>query len=118
MGTLLNGLRSVLSVLCIGALFLLGSLRFRLFVLPRFWLQPARRFELISAFMKWMCRWIVRLLALGGARLRRFGTLPTHSPVVIVANHQGLHDIVQITTIAPCCAFAESLIWIPAPVLR
>ena len=100
MGTLLNGLRSVLSVLCIGALFLLGSLRLRLFVLPRYWLRPEQRFPLVSAYMKWICRWIVRLLALGGARLRRSGTLPTHSPVVIVANHQGLLDIVQITLMA------------------
>lgn len=100
MGTFLNGLRSVFSVLCIGALWLSGSPRLRLWVLPRYWLEPEQRFHLISAYMKWMCRWIVRFLALGGARVRRFGTLPTGSPVVIVANHQSLLDIVQITLMA------------------
>lgn len=100
MGTLLNGLRSVLALLCIGVLFMVGSLRLRLSVLPRYWLRPDERFHLISAYMKWMCRWIVKFLALGGARVRRFGTLPTGSPVVIVANHQALLDIVQITLMA------------------
>jgi len=100
MGTLLDGLRSVLSVLCIGVLFMLGSLRLRLYVLPRYWLNPEQRFHLISAYMKWICRWIVWLLALGGARVRRFGTLPTNPPVVLVANHQSLLDIVQITLMA------------------
>jgi 1-acyl-sn-glycerol-3-phosphate acyltransferase len=50
--------------------------------------------------MKWICRWIVWILAQGGARVRRFGTLPTSSPVIIVANHQSLLDIVQITLMA------------------
>jgi 1-acyl-sn-glycerol-3-phosphate acyltransferase len=96
----MKSLRSVFSLLCIGALFMLGSLRLRLWVLPRYWLRPEERFHLISLYMKWMCRWIVRFLALGGARVRRAGILPTGSPVVIVANHQGLLDIVQITLMA------------------
>lgn len=100
MGALWNGLRSVLALLCVGGLFMVGSLRLRLYVLPRYWLRPEERFHLISAYMKWMCRWILKFLALGGARVRRSGILPTASPVVIVANHQALLDIVQITLMA------------------
>ncbi|HSB62191.1 MAG TPA: lysophospholipid acyltransferase family protein, partial [Vicinamibacteria bacterium] len=50
--------------------------------------------------MKWMARWIFNFLALGGARVRRSGTLPTASPVVIVANHQALLDILQVALLA------------------
>jgi 1-acyl-sn-glycerol-3-phosphate acyltransferase len=100
MSQLLNGARSLVALLSVGVLFGLGSLRLRLWVLPRYWLRPERRFELVSTYMKWMCRWIFRLLSMGGARFRRVGTLPTGSPVVIVANHQALLDIVQITLMA------------------
>lgn len=95
-----KGLRSLAALLCVGGLFLLGSLRLRLWVLPRYWVHPERRFALVSVYMKWMSRWIIRLLSLGGARFRRSGTLPTHGPVAIVANHQGLLDICQITLMA------------------
>jgi len=94
------GLRSVLSLLCVALLFVVGSLVLRLGVLPAYWLRPHRRFHLVSRYMKWMSRWILRFLSLGGARFRRSGLLPTAEPVVVVANHQGLIDILQITLLA------------------
>jgi 1-acyl-sn-glycerol-3-phosphate acyltransferase len=95
--SVIRGLRSFLSVLAVGVLFVLGSLVLRLGVLPRYWLRPERRFVLVSAYMKWMARSILRLLTLGGARFLRSGHLPTTEPVVIVANHQSLIDILQVT---------------------
>ena len=100
MSKLLCGLRSVFSLLCVAALFMVGSLVLRLGVLPRYWLHPERRFQLVSVYMKWMARWIFNFLTLGGARFRRSGRVPTDSPVVIVANHQSLLDILQVTLLA------------------
>ncbi len=97
---LLRSLRSFLGVLAVGVLFMLGSVRLRLLVVPAAYFFPERRFELISTFMKWMCRNIFRLLTLGGARIRRTGRIPTESPVVVVANHQSLLDICQATLLA------------------
>jgi 1-acyl-sn-glycerol-3-phosphate acyltransferase len=51
-------------------------------------------------FMKWMSASIFGLLRLGGASVRRVGTLPTASPILVVANHQALLDICQITLMA------------------
>lgn len=93
----LRGMRSLLSVLLMGPLFMLGSLVLRLGVLPAVWLRPRLRFPLASLFMKGMSHGILGLLRLGGARIRRQGVIPTASPVLIVANHQGLVDINQIT---------------------
>lgn len=100
MSKLLNGTRSVFSLLCVAGLFMAGSLVLRLGVLPRYWLNRERRFHLVSAFMKWMARWILNFLALGGARVRRSGRIPTESPVLIVANHQSLLDILQVALLA------------------
>jgi 1-acyl-sn-glycerol-3-phosphate acyltransferase len=97
---LFRGLRSLLAVLAVGLLFVLGSLVLRLYVVPAAWLRPQRRPVLISRYMKWMARNIFRLLELGGARIRRSGRLPTESPVVIVANHQSLLDILQVTLLS------------------
>jgi 1-acyl-sn-glycerol-3-phosphate acyltransferase len=47
--------------------------------------------------MKLISRATLGLMRFGGARFRREGVLPTDSPVAIVANHQGLLDIMQIT---------------------
>jgi 1-acyl-sn-glycerol-3-phosphate acyltransferase len=98
--TILRGARSLVSVLLVGAFFVLGSIFLRLLVLPGTWLFPAQRFLLVSVYMKGMAAGIARLLTLGGARFRRFGTIPTASPVLIVANHQSLVDILQITLLA------------------
>ena len=92
----LRGLRSFLSVLLIGPLFMLGSVVLRLGMIPALWVRPQLRWVLVSLFMKGMSHGILGLLSLGGARFRRRGVIPTASPVVVIANHQGLVDITQI----------------------
>jgi 1-acyl-sn-glycerol-3-phosphate acyltransferase len=69
----------------------------RLAVIPCVFLFPGQRFRMVSLFMKAMSAGIWALLRLGGARARRVGRLPTAQPVLIVANHQSLTDILQIT---------------------
>jgi 1-acyl-sn-glycerol-3-phosphate acyltransferase len=98
--TLLRGARSLASVLLVGLLFLVMSPVLRLVIVPGGWLFPRHRFLLVSVFMKAMSAGIFGLLRLGGAHVRRFGTLPTASPILIVANHQALLDICQITLMA------------------
>jgi 1-acyl-sn-glycerol-3-phosphate acyltransferase len=98
--TFLRGARSLVCVLLIGLLFLLMSPVLRLVIVPGGWLFPRHRFLLVGAFMKWMSTGILGLLRLGGARARRIGTLPTASPILVVANHQSVLDICQITLMA------------------
>jgi 1-acyl-sn-glycerol-3-phosphate acyltransferase len=98
--SVLRGARSLLAVLLVGLLFLLMSLPLRLVVVPGAFLFPSQRFRLVSMFMKVISRGIWALLCLGGARVRRVGRIPTHEPVLVVANHQSLTDILQITLVA------------------
>jgi 1-acyl-sn-glycerol-3-phosphate acyltransferase len=100
MVSVIRGARSLVSVLLVGLLFLLDSPVLRLVVIPGTWLFPGQRFLLVSLFMKWMSAAIFALLRLGGAHVRREGTLHTASPVLVVANHQALLDICQITLMA------------------
>jgi 1-acyl-sn-glycerol-3-phosphate acyltransferase len=98
--TFLRGARSLVCVLLIGLLFLLMSPVLRLVIVPGGWLFPRHRLLLVGAFMKWMSTGILGLLRLGGAHARRIGTLPTASPILVVANHQSVLDICQITLMA------------------
>jgi 1-acyl-sn-glycerol-3-phosphate acyltransferase len=100
MTTFLRGARSLVSVLLVGVLFLVMSPVLRLVIVPGGWLFPRHRFLLVSVFMKAMSAGIFALLRLGGAHVRRVGTLPTASPILVVANHQALLDICQITLMA------------------
>jgi 1-acyl-sn-glycerol-3-phosphate acyltransferase len=87
-------------VLLVGLLFMLMSLPLRLVVIPGAFFFPSQRLRLVSLFMKTICHGIWALLRLGGARVRRVGRLPTRESVLVVANHQSLLDIVQITLLA------------------
>jgi len=98
--SVIRGARSILSVLLVGLFFLLMSPVLRLGVVPGAWLFPRHRQLLVSWFMKAMSAGILALLRLGGAHVRRAGTLPTASPILVVANHQALLDICQITLMA------------------
>jgi 1-acyl-sn-glycerol-3-phosphate acyltransferase len=92
--------RSLICVLLVGLFFLLMSPVLRLFVIPGVFFFPEQRFRLVSRFMRAMSAGILGLLRLGGAQARRVGTLPTATPVLVVANHQSLTDILQITLLA------------------
>jgi len=98
--SVLRGVRSLVSVLLVGLYFLLMSPVLRLLVIPGVYLFPRQRFRLVSLFMKAMSRGILALLSLGGARARRKGMLPTAEPILVVANHQSLTDILQVTLMA------------------
>jgi 1-acyl-sn-glycerol-3-phosphate acyltransferase len=98
--SVIRGTRSCLSVLLVLLLFLLMSPVLRLVVLPGAWLFPHRRFLLVTWFMKGMSAGILGLLRLGGAHVRRAGALPTVSPILVVANHQSVLDICQVTLLA------------------
>jgi 1-acyl-sn-glycerol-3-phosphate acyltransferase len=106
----LRGARSLVALVLVGFEFVLGSVVLRLVVIPGAWLFPRQRYRLVTAFMKVICHLFVGALRVAGARFRRIGTLPTEEPIVIVANHQSLLDIVQITLLARR--------WVPAFVAR
>jgi 1-acyl-sn-glycerol-3-phosphate acyltransferase len=91
----LRAVRSFVSMLLVGAYFTLGSIVLRLGVIPTTWLWPQHRYAITSPYFKAMARGIFALLTLGGARFRRRGVLPTATPIVVVANHQALTDILQ-----------------------
>ena len=98
--SVLRGGRSLLSVLLVGLYFLLMSPVLRLFVVPVVYFFPRQRFPQVSWFMKAMSAGILALLRVGGARARRVGTIPTAEPVLIIANHQSLTDILQLTLLS------------------
>ena len=98
--SVLRGARSLLSVLLIGLYFVLMTPVLRLVVIPGAYLFPGAHFRLVSWFMKAMSHGMWLCLRIGGAHVRRVGRLPTAEPVLIVANHQSLTDILQITLMA------------------
>ncbi len=98
--SLLRGVRSFASVVLVGLYFVLGSLVLRLLVVPGCWVLPRRRPLITSVYMKGMAAGIFALLTLGGARFRRVGRLPTAEPVLVIANHQSLLEILQIALVA------------------
>ena len=100
MPSALHAVRSFASMLLVGGYFALGSIVLRLGVIPASWLWPGLRYPLTSRYFKIMAGGILALLTLGGARFRRRGTLPTATPVFIVANHQSLVDILQVALMA------------------
>jgi 1-acyl-sn-glycerol-3-phosphate acyltransferase len=100
MSSALHAVRSFTSMLLVGVYFALGSVVLRLVVIPASWLWPGLRYPLTSRYFKIMAAGILALLSLGGARFRRRGTLPTATPVFIVANHQSLVDILQVALMA------------------
>ena len=93
----LRGARSLFSVLLVGVAWVILTPFLRLVIIPGAWLFPARRLALVSFYMKLISRVTFGTLRIGGARFRREGAIPTDSPVAIVANHQAILDIMQIT---------------------
>lgn len=71
----------------------LGGTYQRLVVYPLVFLLPRRRSVLTSTYFRGMSHGILFCMRLGGARLRRSGTVSTVSPVLVIMNHQSLLDI-------------------------
>jgi 1-acyl-sn-glycerol-3-phosphate acyltransferase len=84
-------------VLLVGAGWVVLTPLLRLVIVPGTWLLPEHRLSLVSFYMKLISHVTFGLLRVGGARFRREGVLPTGSPVAVVANHQAILDIMQIT---------------------
>lgn len=96
----LRAVRSFTSMCFVGAYFMCGSVVLRLGVLPAVWLWPSLRFPVTSVYMRTMARGIFACLTLGGARFRRKGTLPTADPIHVIANHQALTDVLQVSILS------------------
>ncbi len=86
-------LRSGLAVLALLAWMGLGGLYQRLVVYPLVYLRPRWRTALTSRYFRGMSHGILFCMRLGGATLRRSGTVSTASPVLVLMNHQSLLDI-------------------------
>lgn len=95
-----QALRSLIVLLAVLVWLLLGGAFQRLFVWPAVHLLPARRFALVSAFMRGMSGGIFRLLQLGGARFTRRGVIPTSPPCLVLMNHQSLLDITTVVMLS------------------
>ena len=93
MPTVLARLRSALAAAGLMGWMALGGLYQRLFLCPVVHLWPRRRTAAMSRYFRGMAHVILGIVRLGGATLRRTGTVPTASPVLIVMNHQSLLDI-------------------------
>ncbi len=89
----LAALRSGLAILALLAWMLLGGLYQRLVVYPLVYLRPRWRSAVTSRYFRGMSHGILFLLRMGGATVRRTGTVPTTSPVLVLMNHQSLLDI-------------------------
>jgi 1-acyl-sn-glycerol-3-phosphate acyltransferase len=86
-------LRSALAVVALLLWMVLGGTYQRLVVYPLVYLLPRRRALLTSAYFRGMSHGILFCMRLGGATLRRSGTVSTASPVLVIMNHQSLLDI-------------------------
>jgi 1-acyl-sn-glycerol-3-phosphate acyltransferase len=91
--SVLAAVRSGFSVVVLLAWMVLGGTYQRLVVYPAVFLFPTRRSRLTSAFFRGMSHGILFCMRLGGATLRRSGTVSTASPVLVLMNHQSLLDI-------------------------
>jgi 1-acyl-sn-glycerol-3-phosphate acyltransferase len=97
----LAAVRSSLSVGLLLAFMVVGGAYQRLFVQPLVFLRPSRRRGLTSTYFRGMSHGILFCMRLGGARLRRTGTVSTASPALVLMNHQSLLDI---PTVGLMCA--------------
>ncbi len=86
-------LRSGLAILALLAWMVLGGLYQRLVVYPLVLLRPRWRSALTSRYFRGMSRGILFLIRMGGAVVRRSGTVCTSAPVLVLMNHQSLLDI-------------------------
>jgi 1-acyl-sn-glycerol-3-phosphate acyltransferase len=72
---------------------LLGGVYQRLVVYPLVYLRPRWRNAVTSRYFRGMSHGILFCMRLGGASLRRTGTVSTASPALVLMNHQSLLDI-------------------------
>jgi 1-acyl-sn-glycerol-3-phosphate acyltransferase len=95
----LRQIRSFSAFVALVLLYVLGGLYQRLVVWPQVLLRPARSHLLVSRYMRGMSRLTNAIAQMGGARLHRLGRLSTEGPLLVLANHQSLLDITNITVL-------------------
>jgi 1-acyl-sn-glycerol-3-phosphate acyltransferase len=88
-----EALRSGLAVLALMFWMILGGLYQRLVVYPLVYIKPRWRSALTSRYFRGMSHGILFCMRMGGATVRRSGTVATTSPVLVLMNHQSLLDI-------------------------
>lgn len=93
MRSTLAAMRSGMAVLALLAWMCLGGLYQRLVVYPLVYLRPRWRRGLTSRYFRGMSHGILFCMRMGGATLRRSGTVSTASPALVLMNHQSLLDI-------------------------
>lgn len=86
-------MRSALAVLALLVWMPLGGVYQRLVIYPLVYLMPSWRARLTSRFFRGMSHGILLCLRLGGASVRRSGSVDTGAPVLVLMNHQSLLDI-------------------------
>jgi 1-acyl-sn-glycerol-3-phosphate acyltransferase len=96
----LRGVRSLFAAALVGVDWLVLDLFLRVVVIPGAWLFPRHRLRLVTWHMKAISWSTFAIFRIGGGRFRRKGVLPTDSPVYVVANHQAVLDIMQVTLLA------------------
>lgn len=93
MPPVLAALRSGLAVLALLGWMCLGGLYQRVIVYPIVYLNPRWRNAVTSRYFRGMSHGILFCMRMGGATLRRSGTVSTTRPVLVLMNHQSLLDI-------------------------
>jgi 1-acyl-sn-glycerol-3-phosphate acyltransferase len=96
----LRGALSLFAAALVGVDWLVLDLFLRLVVIPGAWLFPRQRLRLVTWHMKAVSWTTFAFFRIGGGRFRRRGVLPTGSPIYVVANHQAVLDIMQVTLLA------------------
>ena len=96
---LLRQIRSVTAFVTLLLQYMLGGLYQRLVVWPQVLLRPSRQDLVVSRYMRGMSHLTNTIVQAGGGRVRRSGRLPTDGPLIVLANHQSLLDITNITVL-------------------
>ena len=95
-----RGALSFFAAVLVGLDWLVLDLFLRLVVIPGAWLFPRHRLRLVTWHMKAISWTTFAIFGIGGGRFRRKGVLPTGAPAYVVANHQAVLDIMQVTLLA------------------
>lgn len=89
---MVRAVRSLLAFLTLMASFVVAGFLQRL-LWPLFAAWPPARGPAMDRLMRAKAAWVLCLVRAGGGSLRRTGTVPTGTPILILMNHQSLLDV-------------------------
>jgi 1-acyl-sn-glycerol-3-phosphate acyltransferase len=98
--SVIRGALSLFAAAMVGLAWTLLTFFLRLVAIPGAWLFPSARLRLVSWHMKAISWSTFTLLRIGGGRFRRRGSIPTDAPCYIVANHQAILDVMQVSLLS------------------